>query len=325
MKILFSLLLLIAVSYFVTETYGGKIMTYVMKEKTSPYVVKIEDIDLHPLKGQIEVQNISVTHSSGRKVARLSQFMYAPRIKKGTLFFSKILVKDGEMRFSAADIPENLNKKTEPLPLKPRFDDVRVENLEFVVAGVKGLEGDKNLTLRNISGTMDCHGSVLCLNSDFKVDAEPMSKSVVAMSGHADVREVKDISVRGELKNLRIGVFNTLLPDASPVKAKSGRINLFTEFNFKGNDGKGYMKFFAQDLELDERKDEEVGFIAKVVGNVVADKKLDYFDLKIPLSISQKKITAETVDLKNELKRLVNGEKLSPGFELEKQAQEQQD
>jgi hypothetical protein len=320
-KALFIFCLFSLTIYGTVELYGGNIVTHFLKGRTEPFVISVDDLDLGILAGSVTAKDIKIKRGTGFELGDLKTFSFSPRWRGKSLYFESIDLTDGDFRVSASDIPENAEEKTRPLPIKPRFDKITLNRLTMTALGVPGIEGDKNLTLRHINGKINCLGEILCLNNEFAIKAEPMKGSVASISGRADVRKVKEFDVRSSLKDVRVSAFNAILPTNSPVVAKSGKIDLYTEIKLRGLAGQGYMKFFAKNISLKKNEKAELGGLTSLVANYVDDKKVEYFDLKLPVSFQKNSFSTAKSDVKAELQRLLRGEKLHPGFDSRMQAQ----
>lgn len=321
-KIFIGLVLISLMSYAAVEIFGGRIITSNFQDVFKDHKISVDDIDLNFLKGEVILDHIEIVRESGFKIGVIETLAFAPRWKDKTLFFKTIRLEDAHLNISAADVPENVNKKSELWKIKPRFQDVILKNVIMEIPGVKGLSGDKVLTLRKINGLVDCEGEVLCLKNQFKLTASPIRGTLAKIDGSSDIRAVKKLHARGEIQNIHLNVFNSILTSASPVTAKSGRVDLFIECRINGSSGEGYLKFFVDDLELKEKKDSKAGFFARLAGDVLSDRKLDHFDARVPVKIVNNRFSLEKVDLKNEIKRIVAGRMLPKGFDTDRQAQE---
>lgn len=326
MKILsFFLLALLLSLYGVVEFTGGRIFTSLYGDKFPPYKITVDDVDLRFSKEFIVVQNIGVFRRGRARIGTIDSMTLAPTWKKQTINFSRVLVDGARFAVSAADVPTNMEKNKEPLPLVPRFGTLKLKGGHLQLIGVAGINGDKFLTLRNIRGDVDCQSSELCLENAFTLKAVPMKGSLAIIDGDSDLRKEKQVHVRGALKGIRLSVFNQVLSNASPVMAKSGRVDLFTEYSLSGTSGKGYLKFFIENLELEEKKNSTARTIAKLAGSFMDNRKIDHFDIRIPVVVKNNKFSLEEVDVKQEIERIVDGRMLPKGFDTPAQAQEAKD
>jgi Domain of Unknown Function (DUF748) len=308
--------------YLVLEIFGGKILTAGYQDYFRPLKVSISDIDLNLLKGQITLNEIEVLRESGSRIALIGHFSFAPRFKKGTLYFNSIKLEDAVLDVSAADVPENLEKKSRPLKIKPRFDALEISRVAVTVRGVKGLEGDPFLTLREIQGSVDCKGHRLCLGNSYELKAQLMRQSEIQISGTSDFRTQKKLDIKGRIENVRLSVLNSILGQSSPVSAKSGKADLFTEYELSGSAGKGYVKLFVEDLEFEEKEDSKAGILATLLGELISEKKIEHFEVRVPVNLKDNKFEFEKVDLKKEVQRILTGRMLPKGFDVQQQAQE---